>query len=151
MVTRIFREYIWTLMVAAASEDVYDVSAIMQDIAPRKGFKILGITAQVNTTDVAAADSSVAYINFLKNISEAGHHLQPAVGEMSDIRKDGVIDSIGMIFYTNDAYRYFERPHYSKPIVFDANDRLNVELTFNNKDAAQAFAVFRVFLDVEIA
>lgn len=152
MVTRIFREYVWTLKVAGASEDVHDVSSIMQDIAPRKGFKVHGITATVSTSDAAATDDSAAYLNFIKNISEAAHHVSPAAdGEITEQKQDGVMVSQGMTFRTGDALRDFRFPFYEKPIAFDANDRLNVELTFNNKDVASAECIFRVFIDVEIA
>jgi len=38
----------------------------------------------------------------------------------------------------------------TKPIVFDKDDRLNLELTLDNKDAASGEAIFRLFLDVEV-
>jgi len=150
MVTRIFREYVWTLQTAGATTDVHDVSGIMQDIAPRKGFKLLGARATINVGDAAATDDSETYINLLKNISEAAHHLDPGTdGEMSDVRVDGVILSQQSVFHTDDDTRNYEWD-MPKPIVYDANDRMNVELTFNNKDAASADAIFRLFLDVEI-
>jgi len=151
MVTRIFREYVWTLQTAGATTDVHDVSGIMQDIAPRKGFKLLGARATINVGDAAAVDDSETYINILKNISEAAHHLDPGVdGEMSDVRVDGVILSQQSVFHTDDDTRNYEWD-MPKPINFDGNDRMNVELTFNNKDAASGDAIFRLFLDVEIA
>jgi len=151
MVTRIFREYVWTLQTAGATTDVHDVSGIMQDIAPRKGFKLLGARATINVGDAAATDDSETYINLLKNISEAAHHLDPGTdGEMSDVRTDGVILSQQSVFHTDDDTRNYEWT-LAKVIVFDDNDRLNIELTFNNKDAASADCIFRLFLDVEIA
>jgi len=151
MVTRIFREFVWTLQTAGATTDVHDVSGIMQDIAPRKGFKLLGARATVNVGDAAAVDDSEIYINILKNISEAAHHVDPgADGEMTDQRVDGVIISQQGVLHDGDDTRNFQWP-LPKPIVFDDNDRMNVELTFNNKDAASADAIFRLFLDVEIA
>lgn len=152
MVTRIHREFVWTLKTAGATEDVHDVTGIMQDIAPRKGFKVLGFAATVSTSDAAATDDSVAYLNFIKNISEAAHHIGPAEdGDITEAQVDGVMVSQGMTFRTGDALRDFKFPYYEKPIVFDGNDRLNVELTFNNKDVASAECIFRVFIDVEIA
>jgi len=151
MVTRIFREFIWSLQTAGVTTDVHDVSGIMQDIAPRKGFKLLGARATINIGDAAAVDDSETYINILKNISEAGHHVDPGTdGEMSDIRVDGVILSQQSVFHDGDDTRNYEWT-LPKPIVYDDNDRMNVELTFNNKDAASADAIFRLFLDVEIA
>jgi len=151
MVTRIFREFVWSLQTAGATTDVHDVSGIMQDIAPRKGFKLLGAKATINVGDAAATDDSETYINILKNISEAGHHLDPGTdGEMTDVRTDGVIISQQSVFHGSDDTRNYDWP-LPKPIVYDANDRMNVELTFNNKDAASADAIFRLFLDIEIA
>ena len=151
MVTRIFREYVMTLQTAGATTDVHDVSGVMQDIAPRKGFKLLGARATINIGDAAATDDSETYININKNISEAGHHLDPGTdGEMTDVRTDGVIISQQSVFHADDDTRNYDWP-LPKPIVFDANDRLNLELTFNNKDAASGDAIFRLFLDVEIA
>ena len=151
MVTRIFREYVWTLQTAGATTDVHDVSSIMQDIAPRKGFKLLGARSTVNVGDAAATDDSETYLNILKNISEAAHHVDPAAdGEMTDQRTDGVIISQQSVLHDGDDTRNHEWI-IPKPIVFDANDRMNIELTFNNKDAASADCIFRLFLDVEIA
>ncbi|MBA7688760.1 hypothetical protein ES703_97249 [subsurface metagenome] len=151
MVTRIFREYVWSLKTAGTGEDVHDVTGIMQDIAPRKGFKLLGAIIAVLVSDAMATDASVAYINLIKNISEAAHHITPdADGEITDVRVDGVLYTVGMTFRAADAYRYFKYTP-SKPIAFDANDRLNVELTNKNKDAASGVATFTLLLDVEIA
>jgi len=151
MVTRIFREFVWTLQTAGTVTDVHDVSGIMQDIAPRKGFKLLGARMTVNIGDLAAVDHSEIYLNILKNISEAAHHLDPGTdGEMTDVRVDGVIISQQAVFDDGIDTLNFEWD-LPKPIVFDGNDRMNVELTFNNKDAASADAIFRLFLDIEIA
>jgi len=151
MVTRIFREFVWTLQTAGVTTDVHDVSGIMQDIAPRKGFKLLGARMTVNVGDAAATDDSETYLNILKNISEAAHHVDPgADGEMTDVRTDGVIISQQSVLHDGDDTRNHEWT-IPKPIIFDANDRMNVELTFNNKDAAAADCIFRLFLDVEIA
>jgi len=151
MVTRIHREYVWTLKTAGATTDVHDVSGVMQDIAPRKGFKLLGVRATINVADPAATDDSETYLNLNKNIAEAAHHVDPASdGEMTDQRVDGVIISQQSTFHADDDTRNYEYD-LAKPIVFDDNDRLNIELTFNNKDAASSSAIFRLFLDVEIA
>lgn len=151
MVTRIFREFVWTLKTAGVTTDVHDVSSIMQDIAPKKGFKLLGARLSVNVGDAAAVDNSETYLNILKNISEAAHHVDPASdGEKTESQQDGVIISQQSVFHTADDTRNYEY-NLPKPIVYDANDRMNVELTFNNKDAASEMAIFRLFLDVEIA
>ena len=101
MVTRIFREFVWTLQVAGAGEDVHDVAGIMQDIAPRTGFKILKIHGQVSTSDACATDNSSAFLNFIKNISEAAHHVDPgADGVMTEAQVDGVLMSLGFQFHT---------------------------------------------------
>ena len=151
MVTRIFREFVWTLLTAGATKDVHDIAGIMQDIAPRKGFKLLGARLTVNVGDTAAVDHSETYLNILKNISEAAHHVDPsAAGEVTDQRTDGVILSQQSVFHTNEDTRDYEF-NMPKPIVYDDNDRMNIELTFDNKDAAESKAIFRLFLDVEIA
>ncbi|MBA7711643.1 hypothetical protein ES703_120609 [subsurface metagenome] len=96
-------------------------------------------------------DASETYLNILKNISEAAHHVDPtADGEITETDVDGVIVSHMNLFATGDDTRYYDWSWITKPIVFDANDRMNLELTFDNKDAASAKAIFRLFLDVEI-
>ncbi|MBA7547099.1 hypothetical protein ES705_39501 [subsurface metagenome] len=152
MVTRIFRQYCWTLKTAGATDDVHDITAIMQDIAPRKGFKVFSAMLTVNVGDASATDHSETYFNMLKNIAEAVHHQTPAAtGEFTDIRVDGVILSQQSVFHPNEDVRGYRWEWYDKPIVYDANDRMNLELTFKNKDAATGEAIFRLCLDVEIA
>jgi len=153
MVDRIFREYVFTLKTAGATTDVHDVSGIMQDIAPRKGFKVYGLLWYGSTSVEAATDLSELYFNAIKNISEAAHHQSPASdGEITDVRVAGVILSDFWKFKGATEMLSDQMKHLwlTKPIVFDANDRLNLELTFNNKDAASADAIFRMFLDVEV-
>ncbi|GAI28216.1 unnamed protein product [marine sediment metagenome] len=153
MVTRIFREFVWTLSVAPGTEDVHDISGIMQDIAPRKGFKVLQIHGTVSCSAAAATDDSAAFVNLNKNISEAAHHIGPdADGEYTEAQVDGVIVSKTFQFHTGIQGAVINFEHTpTKPIVFDANDRLNVELTGNNKDVASQDFIYRVFLDIEIA
>lgn len=153
MVERIFREYVFSLKTAGATKDVHDVSGIMQDIAPRKGFKVFGLLWYCSTGVLPATDLSEIYFNAIKNISEAAHHSTPASdGDYTDVRVAGVILSDfwkfkGAAEMLSDQMRH---QWLTKPIVFDANDRLNLELTFDNKDAASAVAIIRMFLDVEV-
>ncbi|GAH97539.1 unnamed protein product [marine sediment metagenome] len=153
MVDRIFREYVFTLKTAGATRDVHDVTGIMQDIAPRKGFKVYGILWYCSTSVDPATDLSEIYFNAIKNISEAAHHQSPAAdGEYTDVRVSGVILSDfwkfkGATELLSDQMRH---QWLTKPIVFDANDRLNLELTFSNMDAASGQAIIRMFLDVEV-
>ncbi|GAH90083.1 unnamed protein product [marine sediment metagenome] len=152
MVTRIFREKVYTVMTAGATKDVHDITGVMQDIAPRKGFKLYAARFVVNVGDAAAVDHSETYLNILKNISEAAHHTDPSAdGEYTENDVDGVIMSQMSVFHENDDTRQYQYEFYGKPIVYDANDRMNLELTFDNKDALSAKAIFRLFLDVEIA
>jgi len=151
MVTRIFREKVYTLQTAGVTKDVHDVTGVMQDIAPRKGFKLFAARLTVNVGDAAAVDASETYLNILKNISEAAHHVDPtADGDITESDVDGVIVSHMNLFASGDDTRYYDWSWITKPIIFDANDRMNLELTFDNKDAASAKAIFRLFLDVEI-
>lgn len=153
MVDRIFREYCFTMKTAGATKDVHDVSGIMQDLAPRKGFKIYAIRWYASLATALATDLSEVYVNAIKNISEAAHHLDAASdGDLTDVRVAGVIFSD---FHQAEGATKLVSPHfihefYDKPIVFDSDDRLNLELTLDNKDAASGQAIFRIFLDVEV-
>ena len=153
MVDRIFREYVFTLKTAGAGKDVHDVSGIMQDIAPRKGFKVYRLLWYCSTSAALATDLSEIYFNANKNISEAAHHTSPASdGEYTDNRVAGVILSDFWKFKGAAEMLSDHMSHdwLTKPIVFDANDRLNLELTLDNKDAASGEAIIRMFLDVEV-
>jgi len=153
MVDRIFREYVFTLKTAGATKDVHDVAGIMQDLAPRKGFKLYGAHWYCSTSVQPATDLSEVYLNLIKNISEAAHHTDPASdGEKTDIRVAGVIFSDFYKFTgaTNMLSGILDHDYKTKPIVFDANDRLNLELTWDNKDAASGMVIIRLFLDVEV-
>jgi len=153
MADRIFREYVFTLKTAGAGEDVHDVSGIMQDIAPRKGFKLYGAKWYCSTTAALATDLSEIYLNLNKNISEAAHHTDPTNdGEITDVRVSGVIFSDFWKFKGAAEMLSDKMIHdwIGKPIVFDGDDRANLELTLNNKDAASGTAIIRLFLDVEV-
>lgn len=153
MVDRIFREYVFTLKTAGATKDVHDVTGIMQDIAPRKGFKLYGAYWYCSTTALLATDLSEVYLNLIKNISEAAHHLDPTSdGDITDVRVAGVIFSDFWKFKgaTEMLSDHMKHKWLTKPIVFDANDRANLELTLDNKDAASGTAIVRLFLDVEV-
>ncbi len=152
MVTRIFREKVYTLQTAGATKDVHDITGVMQDIAPRKGFKLYAARFTANVGDPAALAHSETYLNILKNISEAAHHVDPAAdGEFTETDVDGVIVSQISVYHENEDTRSYQYEFYQKPIVYDDNDRMNLELTFDNKAAASSKAIFRLFLDVEIA
>ncbi|MBA7691948.1 hypothetical protein ES703_100504 [subsurface metagenome] len=152
MVTRIFREKVYTLQTAGATKDVHDITGVMQDIAPRKGFKLYAARFTINVGDPAALAHSETYLNILKNISEAAHHVDPgADGEFTESDVDGVIMSQLTVFHENEDTREYQYEFYEKPIAYDANDRMNLELTFDNKAASSSKAIFRLFLDVEIA
>lgn len=153
MVDRIFREYVFTLKTAGGVEDIHDVSGIMQDIAPRRGFKLLSARHYASTSNALATDLSEMYMNMLKNISEAAHHASPTSdGEWTDVRVSGVIFSDFTKF--KGAGLQLGDPHihewYQKPIVFDADDRLNLEITLNNFDAASGEGIMRLILEVEV-
>ena len=153
MADRIFREYVFTLKTAGAGKDVHDISGIMQDIAPRKGFKVFALRWYCSTSQALATDESEIYFNANKNISEAAHHLGPSAdGEVTDVRVAGVILSDFHKFEgaTKQLSPQLIHEWYEKPIIFDANDRLNLELTLDNKDAASGEAIIRMFLDVEV-
>jgi len=154
MGNRMFRQYVFCLVAAGGTSEVVDVSGIMQDIAPKKGFKLHALWYQLVVGAALEADGSSMYFNVLKNISEAAHHVTPgSAGEVGDARTSGTILSEFTIFdalpggrVTN--WRYW--PFYEKPIEFDANDRLNLEITVKNEDAAQGDGSVRLFLDVEV-
>ena len=153
MVDRIFREYVFTLKTAGAGEDVHDVAGIMQDIAPRKGFKVYGLLWYCSTSALLATDLSEIYFNAIKNISEAAHHQSPAAdGDLTDVRVSGVILSDFWKFKGATEMLSDQMIHnwQAKPIVFDKDDRLNLELTLRNMDAASGEAIIRMFLDVEV-
>jgi len=153
MVDRIFREYVFTMKTAGATKDVHDVSGIMQDLAPRKGFKLFALYWYCSCPVALATDLSEIYFNANKNISEAAHHQSPASdGDYTDVRVAGVILSDFWKFKGATEMLSDQMKHewLTKPIVFDANDRLNLELTLDNKDAASGEAIIRLFLDVEV-
>ncbi|MBA7689979.1 hypothetical protein ES703_98498 [subsurface metagenome] len=153
MVDRIFREYVFTLKTAGAGKDVHDISGIMQDLAPRKGFKLYGLRWYTSCGSALATDESEIYVNANKNISEAAHHQSPdSDGEVTDVRVAGVILSDFHKFEgaTKQLSPQFVHEWQDRPIVFDKDDRLNLELTLDNKDAASGEAIIRMFLDVEV-
>jgi len=153
MVDRIFREYVFTLKTAGATKDVHDVAGIMQDIAPRKGFKLFRLLWYCSTSAALATDLSEIYFNAIKNISEAAHHQSPSAdGEVTDVRVAGVILSDFWKFKGAAEMLSDQMKHewLTKPIVFDKDDRLNLELTLDNKDAASGEAIIRLFIDVEV-
>jgi len=149
-----FRQYVFCLVAAGTSDEVVDVSGIMQDIAPKKGFKIHALWYQLVVGAALCTDKSSMYFNILKNISEAAHHLTPAsAGDLGDVRVSGTILSDFTIFGDDtfgrvSPWKYW--PFYDKPIEFDPNDRLNLEITVKNEDAAQGDGSVRLFLDVEV-
>ncbi|GAG66485.1 unnamed protein product, partial [marine sediment metagenome] len=73
MVTRMLRQYVFVLVAAAGVSEVKDISGIMQDIAPKKGFKLWKLFYQLAVGDALHTDGSSVYFNALKNISEAAH------------------------------------------------------------------------------
>jgi len=153
MVDRIFREYVFTLKTAGATKDVHDIAGIMQDIAPRQGFKLFRLLWYCSTSALLATDLSEIYFNAIKNISEAAHHTSPASdGEHTDVRVSGVILSDFWKFKGAAEMLSDQMKHewLTKPIVFDKDDRLNLELTLDNKDAASGEAIIRLFIDVEV-
>jgi len=153
MVDRIFREYVFSLKTAGAGSDVHDVAGIMQDIAPRKGFKLFGLLWYCSTSVEPATDLSEVYLNAIKNISEAAHHSTPVSdGDITDVRVSGVLLSDFWKFKGATEMLSDQMKHQwlTKPIVFDKDDRLNLELTFTNKDAASGQVIIRLFIDVEV-
>jgi len=154
MGTRMFRQYVFCLVAAGSTDEVVDISGIMQDIAPKKGFKLHALWYQLVVGAALATDKSSMYFNVLKNISEAAHHVTPgSAGEVGDARTSGTILSEFTVF--DDAtfgrcspWRVWK--FYEKPIEFDPNDRLNLEITVKNEDAAQGDGSVRLFLDVEV-
>ena len=153
MADRIFREKVYTFKTAGASSDVHDMTGIMQDIAPRKGFKLYAFNWYASTTAACATDDSTVYVNAMKNISEPAHHVDPANdGEYTESSRDGVIFTDLYMFQaaTDRITDMFKHEYYEKPLDFDANDRLNLEIDFGNLDAASGSLIVRIFMDVEV-
>ena len=153
MADRIFREKVYTFKTAGASSDVHDIPEIMQDIAPRRGFKLFSFHWYCSTTLACATDKSTAYVNAMKNISEPAHHVDPANdGEYTDVGRDGVLftDFWMATGATDRVSPMFVHDYYEKPVVFDANDRLNLEIDFGNLDAASGSLIVRILIDVEV-
>lgn len=150
---RVFREFVWTLLTAGATMDVHDVAGIMQDLLGKiKGWKLFQFHYYVSTTAAAATDLSETYVNVNKNIAEAAHHIDPTVaGTYTEAQQDGVLVSDFQKFAAGEQIRHSRIFDYrEQPIEFDDDDRLNIELTFNNLDAAQQTMICRLFLDCEI-
>lgn len=144
------------LVAAAGQTEVKDLSGLMQDIAPKKGWKLHKLSYQLATSDLAFADGSHVYLNALKNISEAAHHQTPSsAGDISDTRVAGVIFSdfllCGASHWANGRVSdLMEKDFGDRPVEFDGDDRFNMEYTFKNADAAQQDCHLRMFLDVEV-
>lgn len=150
---RVFREFVWTLLTAAATKDVHDIAGIMQDLLGKiRGWKLFQFQYTVSTTAAAAADASETYVNVNKNIAEAAHHVTPTTaGDYTEAQQDGVLISDFQKFASGEQLRHSRIFDYrEQPVEFDGDDRLNIELTFDNKDAAEQNCIFRLFIDCEI-
>jgi hypothetical protein len=146
----IYPAWVWTLKVAGADDDVHAFDGLMQGLAPRRGFKILSIKGNINVGDAAAVDASETYMTFLKNIAEGLHHEAPASdGDATQSEKAGVMYVDHQVYDTGDDSRSFQFTP-AEPWDFDADDRFNINLTFNNKDAASEEAIFRLQAQVEL-
>ena len=156
MVTRLFRQYVFVLVAAAGTSEVKDITGIMQDIAPKKGWKLHKLAYQLAVGDALHADGSSVYFNALKNISEAAHHISPSSpGDMSDVRVAGVLFSDFILcgaghWEGGRVSEIIEHDYSHKPVEFDGDDRMNLEFTLKNEDAAQGDCHLRLFLDVEV-
>ena len=151
-----FRQYVWVLVAAAGVSEVKDISGIMQDIAPKKGWKLYKAEYQLAVGDALHTDGSSVYFNMLKNISEAAHHTTPSsAGDLSDVRVMGVLFSdfilCGAGHWEGGRVSEIIVHDYSrKPVEFDKDDRCNLEFTLKNENAAQGDCHLRLFLDVEV-
>ena len=151
-----FRQYVFVLVVAGEGKEVIDINGIMQDIAPKKGWKLHGLHYQLAMSAASFLDDSFVYFNGLKNIAEAAHHTTPAAaGDISDVRVIGCLFSDFILAgagHMADARvsEIIRHDYYEKPIVFDSDDRMNLEFTFQNEDVAQGDCHLRLFLDVEV-
>lgn len=129
---------------------------MMQDLGSvvAKGFKVHSILATWSTSSDVL--SSAGWLNLLKNISEAAHHSDPAAAgghEETDVmgcfcalvwQRGEISDQVGV---SQARPIYIE---FAEPIKFDANDRLNVEVTFDNDSAGVESGIMRWLLDIEV-
>ncbi|MBA7548552.1 hypothetical protein ES705_41013 [subsurface metagenome] len=156
MSDRIFRQYVFILVAAGNGKEVVDISGIMQDIAPKKGWKLWKLFYQLATDATAHTAGSSVYFNALKNISEAAHHITPtSPGDLSDVRVAGTLFSDFLLcgaghWADGRVSEIIEHDYTYKPIEFDGDDRMNLEFTLDNKNAAQSDCHLRLFLDVEV-
>lgn len=146
----IYPAWVYTLKTAGATKDVHAFDGLMQGIAPRRGYKLNYIKGEVDMTAAAAVDDSETYVTLMKNIAEGLHHVDPAsAGDATEGSKSG-------IFYVDfhqaedgqKTHQFFFQP--LEPIDFDADDRFNINLTFDNQDAAEAVAIYRLQAQVEL-
>ncbi len=146
----IYPAWVYTLQVAGADTDVHAFDGLMQGLAPRRGFKVHSIHGIVNMGDASAVDASETYITLMKNIAEGLHHTDPgADGEATEGQKAGVMY---VDFFVGDTGIDFHEFTFvpAEPWDFDSDDRLNINLTFNNKDAASGDCIFRLQMQIEL-
>lgn len=146
----IYPAWVHTLKTAATDQDVHAFDGLMQGIAPRRGFKVKYIKGSVGMPAAAVTDLSEIYITLMKNIAEGLHHTDPAsAGEATENTKSGIFYVVFKAMVGGElSYEWFFQPN--EPIEFDADDRFNINLTFNNKDAAESSAIFRMQAQIEL-
>jgi len=146
----IYPAWVHTLKTAPTTKDVHAFDGLMQGLAPRRGFKIFKLQGTVDMSQAAATDASEIYVTLMKNIAEGLHHIDPAAaGEASENAKAGIFRVVFIVADgTVKGYQWSHTP--AKPIEFDADDRFNINLTFNNEDAAEAVCIFRMQAQIEL-
>lgn len=146
----IYPAWVHTLKTAATTKDVHAFDGLMQGIAPRRGFNLQYIKGSVGMGSAAVTDESEIYVTLMKNIAEGLHHTDPtAAGDATEDQKAGIfyvafkamVDGI-------HSYEWFFKP--AEPIEFDADDRFNINLTFDNKDGAESSAIYRMQAQIEL-